>query len=72
MNTKRTCKECGKKLPSRNGNRKSFTNLCQHCFTHPPDEHRCHAITSKGTRCAFRITGESRKLCKIHSRRQKR
>ncbi len=71
MNTKRICKECEKKLPSRNGNRKTFTNLCQHCFTHPPNEYRCHAITKTGTRCCFRITGTSKKLCKIHARRER-
>ena len=71
MNARRMCKECGKKLPSRNGNRKAFTNLCQRCFTHPPPEHRCQAITNAGTQCCFRITGASKKLCKIHARRER-
>ncbi len=71
MYNKRVCKECGVKLPSRSGSKKTFTNLCQYCFTHPPEEHRCHAVTTKGTRCSFRITGKSKKLCKIHARRQK-
>ena len=67
----RKCTECENKLPSRNRNRKDFTNLCQYCFTHPPLEKRCHAITSSGSRCKFRITGPSRKLCKLHARGEK-
>ena len=67
-NTRR-CLECNAKLQSRTGKkrRRVFTNLCQRCFTHPSDEHRCNAITRKGTRCAFRITGDSKKLCKLHA-----
>ena len=72
---KRKCLECGAKIPGRwspASRRKQFTNVCQYCFTHPPDEHRCHATTTKGTRCSFRITGESKKLCKLHARREKK
>lgn len=67
----RKCKECGIKLSTRNltSRSKAFSNLCQRCFTHPKSEHRCHAKTTLGKRCKFRITGDSKKLCKIHSSR---
>jgi len=69
----RKCKECGIRLSTRNLTSRNsvFTNLCQRCYSHPPLEYRCHATTSSGNRCKFRITGPSKKLCKLHARGEK-
>ena len=64
---KRSCTRCGKALKKKS---KYQTGVCVDCYRNPTDEERCVAKTSKGERCARRISDASEKgYCGIHLRK---
>jgi hypothetical protein len=67
MGIKMKCRNCNKKLGTRNhtARKNSTTNLCFSCIRNPPLEDRCVGITAKGHRCKV-IKYRNTEYCKIH------
>ena len=70
MGIKMKCRNCNKKLGTRNhtARKHSTTNLCFSCMRNPPIEERCQGITSKNERCKVRKYRGS-DYCKIHMKK---